>query len=598
MDNEKGMGMSLDLDKTVALQGRSTQGSSEASGQQNGTGAQNEIFFEAPQDAPSNAGARPNMNQGWMQFDPQTGRPMEAQGNGAPMQQGPNQPVGAQFDPRTGLFIEPTGNNPPRGGQAPYAAGGQQPSGVQFDPQTGRPMGNGGNVPPTQGGGFPPSGYANSPMQPVPPAPKKGSKKVLIGVIAAVAVLAVIAIILFASGIFSSKHKEVLTALDNTVKSSKLLTDIGESSKIFSNGKSTVTLDVNGSASGMAVNAHLDAALDVDSKQQSLTGSVGVGGIEAKFDGYLDEEQILFRMPILSDKTIRYSFTEKKTGALANAQNLDKFDSLGRGYFEFCRKSMEFNDKARDILMKNFEKHELVKVEDATFAPQGQDVSCKGYSMKVTGVEAKEIVKEIGGLYTDLIKDFVDAGIVAQNDPSSYLEDMESKAEKLEDTDFTIYLYDKRLAAIKVKSDSVDSEVRFRYDAVGAGDAGDGKTVYICSVDDGKTSEFGIFQVDGSEEKSLAYAKYNYGEGSEKTLNVGENDSVTVKLDVGFEPDKMSISCTDTGTPDLSLFSIQVTNEADIKAMDSKYALDIGNATQSEIQSFFGAILPYVNMGQ
>lgn len=481
-----------------------------------------------------------------MRFDPMTGQPI------------PEENEQPKFDPATGQPI-------------------QQQSGSTFDPMTGQPV----NQTPYQGQSF-----GNTPEKP------KKKSALYLGVGAAVVIVAaLIFLVVKVAGMFGSPATKIEKALVNTFKQSQVF----DTSVIQdSSDNLQVEMEFGGKVDGYKVDANMNYARK--GKEMSVSGDFGASIVSIDFNFYMNNSKVCFDMNGL-DSPVYYDFTAKKDGDLEDLMggdvSFEQIDTVLKTISDSDSLVKDFaNANSKALATLEFEKADAEK-----FEVNGKDVKCSGYTTKLDEDSLKGMLDEYKAAFekheelVDLFEEITDEDLDDMYD--SLVDELDGSGE----AEVTFYLYKDQVAAIVIDAeDSEKIEVLFE---------GGSFPTQNMKVKYGKTT---VYEVKGEEEdgvitqevysgdtqtSKVEYDKesgeikmtYSDGYGSEFTLK-GTYEKVKGGFKLEFDDIEYD-SYYSSSIEDFNM-SITVTKGAKIEKIDTKDAVDLGNADEDELMELVG----------
>lgn len=507
-------------------------------------------------------------------FDPQTGKPLN--------QGAPSQPEGSfHYDPETGeRIMDGVQPSQPEGSfhfdtetgerimDTPQSAQSESPD--RFDPETGQPL---------------------IPGQPASPVKRKGKLPVILGSIAAVLALAAVAVLLVLF-VFQPPAKRIAVAALNTFRTDHLMKALNAES-ILKDGKYTAAFE----GSVRDAELSLKYAADVPAKTYSLGGSFGYEGTDVAVSAYMDDKQIAAQAPDLTEYTLVYNYTDKKTGYLSDflkdhsdlkIEDLDKLIA----FYADQGKQDKANSGLKNSTVNLYKKLKFKRVDKKVCEVNGKDHKCSGYKTTVT----KEAVKEWWKEYKSTIKDYYKGLGYATRVPvsifglSSSLDQLDDAIKDMHDVDITVYLYKKQFANLLIKGKNFDSEIEFLggetpCQNISARIKADGDKVrFEKTGETDKTSETAEYTVEGT---TVLTTEYDFKNG-DLSVEAGDGDNrafeLTGKLlssdkEISFELDQLKYMDEKISTD--ARFSLKKGSAVE-KLSDSAKVFDMGNAEEDD----------------
>lgn len=478
-----------------------------------------------------------------MKFDPMTGQPI------------PEENAQPKFDPATGQPI-------------------QQQNGPAFDPMTGQPI----NQTPYQGQNF-----GSTPDQP------KKKTGLYLGVGAAVLIVAaLIFLVVKVAGMFGSPATKIEKALVNTFSQAQMFdTSVLQDSA----DDLQVDMELSGKVEGTKVDANVSYAKK--GKEMSVTGDAGASIVSLNFSFYMNQSKVCFDMKGL-DSPVFYDYTAKKDGdledLLGGEVTFDQIDTILKTISDSDSLVKDFaNANSKALATLEFEKADAEK-----FEVNGKDVKCSGYTTILDKDSLEGVLNEYKAALEnheellDLIEELTDQDLEDMYD--SLLDEIDGSDE----AEITFYLYKNQVAAIIIDAEGEDKvEVLFE---------GGSYPTQNMKVKSGKET---IYEVKGEEEdgvitqevysngvktskmeydKESGEIKMTYTDdysGSEFTLK-GTYEKVKGGFKLEFDDIEYD-SYYSASIEDFNL-SITATKGAKVEKIDTKDAVDLGNADEDELE--------------
>ncbi|MGN0483210.1 MAG: hypothetical protein ACI4HI_06640 [Lachnospiraceae bacterium] len=383
-------------------------------------------------------------------FDPTTGTMKSEENNQNPNVQQPNsqgyyqQPNGQAPNPQ-GYYQNPNVQQPnPQGYyqqpnvQQPNPQGYyQQPNGQQPNPQ--------GYYQQPNGQMTNPQGYYQQPMM-QPPKKKSVGKKIAIAA-AVVAVIGGGVAIAAVKGVFFSDSQKVLMATSNT------FTDIGDwidINAISDIGKN----DFTSSISVGYQNQNVDVDVRVGKEQRQIGAKIDGGLFNVSCDMELTDSQLKFQVPELYDKVFLYDYTKEADGYLAeqaDMKDIEEANELFKEWYKMTTPGVKASDwNIVDDFYEEYKKLEFQTVSKETFVVDGKSRKCNGYQTVIKKENVNNILDSVEEAYEKQYGDLM--GGEAVEDLKNSMEEIRSSIEDMPDMKTTFYIYDKKLADIKLES--------------------------------------------------------------------------------------------------------------------------------------------------
>jgi|GEM_PF-1297573 len=530
-----------------------------------------------------------------MHYDPMTGQPIADEGDsaGSTANTGNAGYTGGTAD--AGYTGNPantgyTGNASNTGSAANTGSTANTGSMGNFDPMTGQPLNSqaqpmNGQVQP---GAQPP--FVQAPV-------KKSHKKAIIITVAVCAAVAAAAFFLIPILFPGNINKKIRTALNNSFKADHLLQALDVNDTVKS-GQFTVT----GSGSVSGVNIDLTYMADKSKKKQALNGDVSAYGIDFGFSSMMDDHQIKIQMPDVTDKTMIYDYTAKKSGYLADfcsskGINLDGFDkalSLMNSGDEQQDKLNDMVEKAKKVTDDRIDAMKFEKAGSKSCTVNGKDQNCTGYKAVVTEKDIKSWIDDYKDVYGDYMTYMEDVMKTMGAQSSSgfastdSFEQLKDSIDNMPDTDVTVYLYKSQVALLDIRNDEGSFSFAFEGGDVPM------QNMKISMDVDGKESSFEktasvkdsmetiSYVIDGDKSMKLDI-DYDYKKGDLKVKGTDVSlEGNLLHTDGGFDLSIDKISTQDTGSisPDVKISLKKGASIEDLKGTGDTF--DMGSATESD----------------
>jgi len=274
---------------------------------------------------------------------------------------------------------------------------------------------------------------------------------------------------------------ELNKACENTFVADDVINSLKDLGSVFTDRQFGFDFNLSGGSSSAesseasepAVSASVSYAQDADAKNQSLTGTVSMSGVNIDFQEYLDEKHIVLSCPTFLEKALSYDYTnDNPTGGLASYKDTlaqvngairAVRDAVTSGSFTI---SNEYRKAVTDALNgSNLWTDGGTK--DVTV--DGSAVSCTGYTMTLTGEQLSAVYKAAmdtplsdGGMsmreLLSMFGSFAGAAVNSEaSDITSQLEEAESQLGSVSAV-YTYYIDDKYVREIDVTMSQADSD--------------------------------------------------------------------------------------------------------------------------------------------
>lgn len=407
----------------------------------------------------------------------------------------------------------------------------------------------------------------------------KKNKKLRIGILIAAFILICVPAVLAVIFLGDSRAK-IIRAIRNTYAeidngSNKLLSAL-DIEDITAKKDFTVSLDLAGGISDTDFNLNADIMFDKDLVQ--MEGDVIVSYIpNIEFALRFDEERVSLHIPMIKDYLFVYDYHDKNdgyisiltdTGAL-NTALADSYDAI----FSKDMVSSKDGRKLIDVIIDELKETEVKKTESKEFEVDGKDVKCAGYEIMVSDSSIEKILDELGDI--DALKDM-------RIDDRLY-----DILDKAGDITLQVYIYKNKLAAIDMKSDLPELNIRF--------EGGDYRCQNVNAVLDGEEVLSIKGDIDDDVEKAsisifdqeiISY-KYDLSNGDLNTKIMGlyssdakiKNDGKSLEIEL----DLMDIEDSYVGG------SIKIKKGSSVSELSGN-EFDVGKASSDEIDALIKEI--------
>ena len=281
---------------------------------------------------------------------------------------------------------------------------------------------------------------------------KKGWIFAVIAVIVIVAAGAVFAAV--KSGFFSSDSAKVVAAITNTVNDTDYMTSSLKFGSLFVSDELTFSFESEAQGYGM------EFQFLYGKVQKQVLGSMDVPDFTTvDFQAELTEEQLRVLVPAVSDYVFTYDYTKPKSSFMQEnfGYRLDTLDEMLQTLYS-AKRDTEFNSDLVKTIIEEGQKLEFEKADAEEFEVDGQDRKCKGISTTITRDCIQNIMDELETVYQE-------SWSTAYGYYGYYIEDyfdeMEEYLDEMEDFEVTFFIYQNKLACIRIEEDGEEAELRF-----------------------------------------------------------------------------------------------------------------------------------------
>lgn len=492
-----------------------------------------------------------------------------------------------RFDPVTGEKIQQ--DSEPRQNQA--AASGAARGGAASDTAPGGsaqgPTRDGIYQDTMPGGAAQETDGSGQPYFYQPPAPEQAPKKKKAGpILAVIAVLLVLAAgaVVWAvkSGLFSSNSTKVLAAITNTVRDTGDLTGAFRFGDILLSDESTLTVSTESPDFGMELRF-----LHGNPRKQML-GSMDISGfMDVDFQAELTEEELMVRVPSVADYIFTYNYQEPKSGYLNDyyGDSLDDIDELLEAIYTPEEQAELDTDLAKTIA-EECGKLEFEKASSEEFEVDREKRKCTGISTTVPRESLETIYDEFEDAVRDSMESAYRYGVYGYDMYTEYyFDEIEESISEMEDVDLTFFIYEKKLACVRIEIEDEEAELRFL--------GGDTRMQNMQFLIDGEE----MLRIEGEKEDSTE-VKTVFMEGEEAVSL--EYNRKTGALDISADAGRTAISgnvfldkdsfkasmdrVMTEGQPVDLTFGMTIEKGASFQEFDGE-EFDIGQASVEDIQA-------------
>jgi hypothetical protein len=194
--------------------------------------------------------------------------------------------------------------------------------------------------------------------------------------------------------------------------------------------------------------------------QKQVLGSMDVPDFTTvDFQAELTEEQLRVLVPAVSDYVFTYDYTKPKSSFMQEnfGYRLDTLDEMLQTLYS-AKRDTEFNSDLVKTIIEEGQKLEFEKADAEEFEVDGQDRKCKGISTTITRDCIQNIMDELETVYQE-------SWSTAYGYYGYYIEDyfdeMEEYLDEMEDFEVTFFIYQNKLACIRIEEDGEEAELRF-----------------------------------------------------------------------------------------------------------------------------------------
>ncbi len=427
-------------------------------------------------------------------------------------------------------------------------------------------------------------------------------------VIAALLVVFLSGFAVFKSGIVLKPAEKVYLAAEKTMKANPLAGSLIKASDKLTSNSYTVDFDVTGRIifSSMSVKG----SMTKKGKDFGLTGSTSLGSQSYDIEALLDKDSIRFRSSQLGpDRIFAYNYRKDNTGYLVTSMGADKVKELN----ELLKAAYDNSDKGgsmykslKSATRRFIKSLPVEKAEKRNITIGGKDKSCAGYTFSITGADFAGYLDQIRDITYESVygepyvpqttqapsgeedEDYYDYSY--RMDPktrfSAMFDEIKEEFPATEVIQISFYLSGGRLVGATFVNRQAVSDITFqgKNDPTTeivmrsgtrtlTGDQYD-ETLMIKGIESGTTTTYSMYEgndLEGTISYDTESGLFSMGEGKDYvsgTFKV-EKDKVTIAM----QDDDMSVEAIVRGADKLPKLKGD--------------AFDIGNASQSELQSAF-----------
>ena len=293
-------------------------------------------------------------------------------------------------------------------------------------------------------------------QQPAPEEqPKKKKTGLILAVIAALLVLAAGAVVwVVKSGVFTSNSAKVLEAAANTFRDTDDLAGAFQFGNILLSDESTVMV----SSEAEDFSMELQFLYGKDRKQ--MLGSIDMPNfMEVYFQAELTEEELMVQVPSAADYIFTYNYQEPKNGYLQDyyGDSLDDIDELLEALYS-PEDQAELDTDLAKAIAEECGKLEFEKVSSEEFEVDQEKRTCTGIATTVTRESLENIFDELEDTVRDSMESAYGYGDIYTE---YYFDQLEDSISEIEDVDLTFFIYEKKLACVRVEIEDEEAEIRF-----------------------------------------------------------------------------------------------------------------------------------------
>lgn len=426
--------------------------------------------------------------------------------------------------------------------------------------------------------------------------PKKKKTGLIIGIIIAVVVLAAAAVACFFLFLKKDPKTQIAEAIKNTTeeysKKNLLLKDLSFPEYSESKEK-TVEFEIETeipSVGDVSVNATSTMSEDV----MQVYGDVNVSFIPSiKFVLQLDDKNLSLYSPLLEKYLFTYGYKNDNTGYVANAlkaQNVDLNEILS-GFYDAAFKSG--NEETSEKLLESFkelgEDLEFEKADAKDYEIDGKDVSCKGYSTKISVDELKDCIMEYYKSIDEMTANAIKVNGMSYSEIMEQAFSQSGAFDEIEEFEVVFYLNEDMLAGITMQpNDQEKLEFAFK--------GGDYRAQNIDILVDDEVkisleaeidSDVETYKLTVPEEDSFGLlVKYDSNNGALSIGTDADGQSITLDFEISKSKNKMEIEMKTIDFGDVYFGGkMTLSTGSELKDISADNVIDLGNASEADLQS-------------
>ncbi len=300
-------------------------------------------------------------------------------------------------------------------------------------------------------------------LKPEPSGKKKG------WIFAAIA--AVLIVVVAVAGITlgsASPQKRINQAIENTFSHKSPLLEAMKAFKFSQEEGYTIGMD-------MGLDDQM-AAFEIkgNSKTIQLWAEADLEDIpQIEGRANLTEEKLEVQLSELEDVIFTYNFREPKTGFLqdyASEEELETLDEslaliadnlLGEKRAEALEKKTAVGEELKKLFLEEYMAMEFTKADKATYEIRGKKVECQGYQTVYSGENMRTLLKKVEELYRADDLDYWSKYEEYYKDP---FEEIYKDIEESDQLNITVYIGEKRLAAVVLEDGTDTARILFGQD--------------------------------------------------------------------------------------------------------------------------------------
>ncbi|MBR6223576.1 MAG: hypothetical protein IKQ71_09070 [Lachnospiraceae bacterium] len=465
---------------------------------------------------------------------------------------------------------------------------------VGYDTKTGEPIYDNARV--------------NAPVRNNPVSFGSFNFKPVLYVIAALLVIFLSGFAVFKSGIVLKPAEKVYLAAEKTLKANPFAGSLIKASDRLTSNNYTVDFDATGRI--LFASMSVKGSMTKKSKDFGLTGSASMGSQSYDVEALLDKDSIKFRSSMLGpDRIFAYNYRKDNTGYLVTSMGPDKIKELNNALqaaYDNSDKSGKLSKSIKAATRRFIKSLPVEKAEKRNITIGGKDRSCAGYTFSITGADFAGYLDQVRDITYESVygepyapqttqapsgeedEDYYDYSY--RMDPktrfSAMFDELKEEFPATEVIQISFYLSGGRLVGATFVNRQAVSDITFqgKNDPTTeivmrsgtrtlTGDQYD-ETLMIKGIESGTTTTYSMYEgndLEGTLSYDTESGLFSMGEGKDYvsgTFKV-EKDKVTIAM----RDDDMSVEAIIRGADKLPKLKGD--------------AFDIGNASQSELQSAF-----------
>lgn len=331
--------------------------------------------------------------------------------------------------------------------------------------------------------------------------------------------------------------------------------------------------------------------------EYGLTVGFDYPDADLSMDGtlYLDKEEVVVSIPALANYTFFYAYKEDNDGYLLSEVDEYTLEEINNALSQITDineipDSSEFQKELKTAWSDAFMNWEFEKIEASEFTVNGKDQKCKGYSILLTSDMMIELIEETKDIYIAYCEE-MESEYISTEDISDAFNEIIEEAEYMDNFEVAVYLYKNQIAAITLTEEE-DEESFLDFYIEGGSYPLQNWTLWSDEDYISKTTteegnkEISSIEISNDEEIQIAWS-YNkksgeftgdFSDGYNELSIVGtvEQTKSAITLDISkFEIDNYGDIYNFTGS-----FAI---HDENIIEKPTQNRFDIGNADEEEV---------------